>query len=260
MLLVRVTSPASCRAAAPTMAIAMASSHMRMRRQSPKVTRSVMAPIVQKLTRCATAPKTTATRKASPATNGARAAGSGIAKLSHAARHALLNPAGAFRPFARPVLPHRSLAIMNALFTVVRTMQWKWALTAAVLYALSVGPALAIGRIVDVQVIDRSDGRPLQVVYKDGQAWIVGTPGHEYLVRVRNRASGRLLAVTSVDGVNVVTGDTASPAQSGYVLGSYDALDITGWRKNLATTAAFYFTDLGDAYATRTGRPDNVGV
>ncbi|HZP86669.1 MAG TPA: hypothetical protein VFB54_07595, partial [Burkholderiales bacterium] len=149
---------------------------------------------------------------------------------------------------------------MNALFTVVRTMQWKWALTAAVLYALSVGPALAIGRIVDVQVIDRSDGRPLQVVYKDGQAWIVGTPGHEYLVRVRNRASGRLLAVTSVDGVNVVTGDTASPAQSGYVLGSYDALDITGWRKNLATTAAFYFTDLGDAYATRTGRPDNVGV
>ena len=31
----------------------------------------------------------------------------------------------------------------------------------------------------------------------------------------------RALAVMSVDGVNVITGDTASPAQSGYVLGPY---------------------------------------
>lgn len=120
--------------------------------------------------------------------------------------------------------------------------------------------AFALGRLADVQVIDRSDGRTLPILYKDGQAWIEGTPGHEYVLRIYNRTGDRILAVTSVDGVNVVTGETASPAQSGYVLSGAGTVSITGWRKSLATTAAFYFTDLGDAYATRTGRPDNLGV
>ena len=35
---------------------------------------------------------------------------------------------------------------------------------------------------------------------------------------------------------------------------------ISGWRKSLEEIAAFYFTSLGDSYAARTGRPDNVGV
>src|SRR4029077_923714 len=37
-------------------------------------------------------------------------------------------------------------------------------------------------------------------------------------------------------------------------------VEMAGWRKSLERTAAFYFTDLGDSYAARTGRPGNVGV
>ena len=85
-------------------------------------------------------------------------------------------------------------------------------------------------------------------------------PGQEYGIRVCNTTGDRVLAVMSVDGVNVVSGETASPAQSGYVLSAHECADINGWRKNLASTAAFYFTELPDAYAARTGRPDNVGV
>ena len=66
--------------------------------------------------------------------------------------------------------------------------------------------------------------------------------------------------MTSVDGVNVVTGETASPEQSGYVIDAGDSVEIAGWRRSLERTAAFYFTDLGDSYAARTGRPANVGV
>jgi hypothetical protein len=77
---------------------------------------------------------------------------------------------------------------------------------------------------------------------------------------VRNRGGGDLLAVVSVDGVNVVTGETAAASQSGYVIERGHALSIKGWRKSLEKVAAFYFTDLGDSYAARTGRPDNVGV
>jgi hypothetical protein len=77
---------------------------------------------------------------------------------------------------------------------------------------------------------------------------------------VRNGSNGRILAVMSVDGVNVITGDTAAPAQSGYVLSPDESEDIAGWRKSMSHTAAFYFTALPDSYAARTGRPDNVGV
>jgi len=70
----------------------------------------------------------------------------------------------------------------------------------------------------------------------------------------------RLLAVVSVDGVNVVTGESASPDQSGYVLDPGDYVNIQGWRKDLDRTAAFYFSDPADSYAARTGRPNDLGV
>ena len=114
--------------------------------------------------------------------------------------------------------------------------------------------------LASVDVVDRTSEESLVVYEKDGQRFIVGVPGHEYMVRIRNLTLGRILAVTSVDGVNVVTGKTASPAQSGYVINAGDSVEIAGWRRSLSQTSAFYFTDLGDSYAARTGRPRNVGV
>lgn len=111
-----------------------------------------------------------------------------------------------------------------------------------------------------MQVYDRSTGTLLPTYWHDGQPYVVGRPGNEYEIRVRNLTRGDLLAVVSVDGVNVVTGETASPGQSGYVVNAWGAAAIRGWRKSLAQTAAFYFTSLGDSYAARTGRPADVGV
>jgi hypothetical protein len=88
----------------------------------------------------------------------------------------------------------------------------------------------------------------------------VGKPGNEYQVTLRSKLREEVLAVVSVDGINAITGESADPAQSGYVLAPRGALQILGWRKSLAQTAAFYFTSLPDSYAARTGRPDDVGV
>src|SRR5439155_13751023 len=52
----------------------------RTRPQSPKLTMSVIAPIVQKLTRLATAPKTNASAKARPVTRAERRATSGTVR------------------------------------------------------------------------------------------------------------------------------------------------------------------------------------
>jgi hypothetical protein len=111
-----------------------------------------------------------------------------------------------------------------------------------------------------VEIVDRSEGRVLPIYWHQGRRYVVGRPGNEYAIRVRNTGGGRTLAVMSVDGVNVISGETASPSQSGYVLAPGETADIAGWRKSMSRTAAFYFTALPDSYAARTGRPDNVGV
>ena len=130
----------------------------------------------------------------------------------------------------------------------------------ALLLAGMTAQAAAVGGMVDVNVYDRSEGRNLPVYWHEGRAYVVGKPGNEYQIAVRSRQGDEVLAVMSVDGVNVVTGETANPQQSGYVLAPWRALEVKGWRKDLSRTAAFYFTSLPDSYAARTGRPDNVGA
>ena len=121
-------------------------------------------------------------------------------------------------------------------------------------------PAHAVGRLIDVDVIDRDSGAQLPVYRHNGEWWVAGRPGARYAVQIRNASGERVMGVMSVDGVNVITGDTASWGQSGYVLSRYQNAQITGWRKNEAEVAAFNFTALPRSYAARTGRPDNVGV
>jgi hypothetical protein len=121
-------------------------------------------------------------------------------------------------------------------------------------------PALAVGSLANVTIHDRSSGEILPVFEADGHWYVAGRVGDEYEVRIRNDSGGDVLAVVSVDGVNVVSGETAATGQSGYVLGAHQSLSIVGWRKSLARVAAFYFSDRSSAYATRTGRPDDLGV
>jgi hypothetical protein len=133
-------------------------------------------------------------------------------------------------------------------------------LAAAAAWCVMVAAAGAVGHTADVTVYDRAEGRALPIYRRDGRYYVAGRPGNEYLVRVRNRAGGDILAVVSVDGVNAVSGETAHWGQSGYVLAPDQRYDVRGWRKSTARTAAFYFTDLADSYAARTGRPGHVGV
>jgi hypothetical protein len=116
------------------------------------------------------------------------------------------------------------------------------------------------GVLADVEVYDRSAGQVLPMYYDQGRTYVAGEPGHEFELRIHNHSGGRLLAVGSVDGVNVLSGKTASPDPGGYVLDPRGTLGIAGWRKSLQDVAAFFFTALPDSYAARTGRPDNVGV
>src|SRR5260370_12813562 len=124
----------------------------------------------------------------------------------------------------------------------------------------SASEAQAVRGLADVSIIDRDSGVVLDTHYYHGEYWVAGSPGGRYAIEIHNHLGERLLAVTSVDGVNVVSGETAAWDQAGYVFGAGDRYQITGWRKSDAEVAAFTFTDLANSYAARTGPPANVGV
>jgi hypothetical protein len=114
--------------------------------------------------------------------------------------------------------------------------------------------------LVDVTVVDRETGQPLRVWRRDGRLFVAGQPGARYSLRVTNHTGGRVLVVMSVDGVNILTGETAGYGQSGYVFDPYQSYDVSGWRKSDSEVAAFAFARLSQSYAARTGRPGDVGV
>jgi len=130
----------------------------------------------------------------------------------------------------------------------------------AALLSLASLPAQAIGRLADVTIVDRDTGATLPVHYTMGEYWVAGRPGARYAITVRNRLGERVLAVPSVDGVNVLSGETAAWDQRGYVFSPYERYQITGWRKSSSEVAAFEFSHIANSYASRTGRPAHVGV
>jgi hypothetical protein len=138
---------------------------------------------------------------------------------------------------------------MNRIFPLATLL----ALTAA-------GHAQGVGGLAQVSIVDRDSGAVLSPHYYRGEYWVAGSPGARYAIEVRNRLGERVLAVASVDGVNVISGATAAWDQTGYVFSPRERYQITGWRKSDQEIAAFTFTDSPNSYAERTGRPANVGV
>ena len=131
--------------------------------------------------------------------------------------------------------------------------------TAVTLIGL-IGSTKALASPVNLEVVDRDTGQPLRTWRHGGRLFVAGEPGDRYGLRVINNTDGRLLAVMSVDGVNIITGETAAYDQRGYVLSPHQSYDMTGWRKSDTEVAAFTFAPLSQSYAARTGRPADVGV
>ncbi len=121
-------------------------------------------------------------------------------------------------------------------------------------------PARALGRLTHVRVIDRDRNQVLPLYQHKGELWLPGEPGRRYALELVNLSGERLLNVVSVDGVNVITGESAAFHQSGYVLNPGQRYDVSGWRKSQRDVAVFRFTSLPNSYAARTGRPEDVGV
>jgi hypothetical protein len=118
----------------------------------------------------------------------------------------------------------------------------------------------SLGRLASVEILDRDTGETLPVYRHHGEYWVAGNPGSRYAVVIANLRGERVLAVTSVDGINVISGEAAAWNQTGYVFEPGQRYAIDGWRKSHQEVADFNFTALPDSYAALTGRAENVGI
>lgn len=113
------------------------------------------------------------------------------------------------------------------------------------------------------------DGRPLKEIVHGGKTYLSAPWNRDYQIRFTvPKHSGRggyrrFLAVTSVDGLDIMTGKRANASAGGYVItpaGSRTANDVPGFRLNKNEVAAFRFGDRRDSYAAQLDKPENVGV
>jgi hypothetical protein len=94
-----------------------------------------------------------------------------------------------------------------------------------------------------------------------GRKLVVAEKGERYGILVRNRSEERKEIVMSVDGLDVMDGQSASFKKRGYIVEPHESLMVDGFRTSDGTVAAFRFSDVPDSYAARKhGDTRNVGV
>jgi hypothetical protein len=94
-----------------------------------------------------------------------------------------------------------------------------------------------------------------------GNNYIAGIAGRRYTIVVKNHSPGRIEAVVSVDGLDVIDGKPASTQKRGYLIDGFGDLEIEGFRTSTSEVAAFRFGSVKQSYAKRKhGNTRNVGV
>jgi hypothetical protein len=119
-------------------------------------------------------------------------------------------------------------------------------------------PASARGYSVRVE---SPHGGALPTYHQKGRTYVLGHYDDRYNVRVTNHTGRRVEAVVTVDGRNVISGEVGDyTSQRGYIIDPHGSVLVEGFRKSMSGVAAFRFTDPGDAYSSRMGTPQHLGV
>jgi len=104
-------------------------------------------------------------------------------------------------------------------------------------------------------------GNTLPTFWKGGRAYVLGTQGSRYSLRIHNQSGTRVELVASVDGRDVLDGQPSSFSKRGYVVDPHSEVLIDGFRVSHEAVAAFRFSSLPRSYAARMGGDTrDVGV
>lgn len=107
-------------------------------------------------------------------------------------------------------------------------------------------------------------GKPIPVYhnFRDGTNWVEAREGTRYEIEIKNNSYNRILAVVSIDGLNIINGKHEKPEEApGYVLNSYMSEKIPGWKVSQEKVREFYFTRPENSYSKKLGADQhNIGV
>jgi hypothetical protein len=111
----------------------------------------------------------------------------------------------------------------------------------------------------DVQIM-RENGESLPTYASHDRYYVQGSAGERYTIRIVNPTPRRVEAVVSVDGLDVIDGESGDLRKRGYVVPAYGETRIEGFRTSQADVATFRFSSVHDSYAGMKGKARNVGV
>ncbi len=104
------------------------------------------------------------------------------------------------------------------------------------------------------------NGRSVKEYSQNGRIFIEAHKGSKYTLKLHNNSWQRVMAVFSVDGLDVIGGKPAGDSKTGYIMNAYETLEVKGYRINNNEVAGFVFTDKKQSYAAEKGDKSNAGV
>lgn len=108
------------------------------------------------------------------------------------------------------------------------------------------------------------NGNRCKQYHHDGKIFIEAKQNSEYSLEIKNNTYQRILAVGSVDGLNVIDGNTATTNSPGYIIDPYSSIKIDGFRisNNEVSKFVFDYKNKNNSYAAskEDGSEVNVGA
>jgi hypothetical protein len=107
------------------------------------------------------------------------------------------------------------------------------------------------------------NGKPIPNYYdRQGNCWVEARKGTKFEIKVINEWWNRVLAIVSVDGLNVINAKHEVPENSpGYIVNRFSSVTIPGWKINENEAREFTFVEPDSTYSAKIGAdPKNVGV
>ncbi len=114
--------------------------------------------------------------------------------------------------------------------------------------------------MIDVNIL--VNGSRVKQYHHDGKIFVEAKHNSEYTIEIKNNTWKRILAVCSVDGLDILTGKKAREDNPGYVISGMSSGKFDGFRVSNEKVAKFVFGAKGDSYAAskEDGSEKNVGV
>lgn len=104
------------------------------------------------------------------------------------------------------------------------------------------------------------NGRKVREYSHNGKLFIESKNKTEFEIELKNHKPHRVMAIVSVDGLDVIGGKPATNESSGYIIPANDSVRIKGFRKDNETVGSFKFTSRDNAYSESQGQGGNQGV